>query len=427
VGILGARRSRAPRPDLSGEADPSLRNTWVLTAFTALTNLADGVTKVALPLVATSLTTSPAQVSGVLVILTLPWLVVALHVGVLADRVDRRSLLGLANGMRVAAIVSLLTMIAMHVITMPMVYIAAAILGVAEVIALTAAAAMVPDAVAPAGRERANVWVTGAETVCNEFAGPFLGGLLVAASTMIALGASVAGYVIALAIPPLLVGRFKIERPADEPVPSVNKQIVEGLSFLWRQRLLLTMALTVTILVTCWAAWFALMPLVATKKWGLSPAGYGALVGAMGAGGIVGIFSVTFANRLFGRRWVMFANVFLTCSMVAVPALTANVWAAGTAAFLGGMGGTLWSVNTRIISQTLVSTEMMGRYNAVGRLFAWGSVPLGAALAGGLAQWLGYRLAFGIFAVATTVVIIPFLRNFTPKVLAEVESGIRAL
>lgn len=43
----------------------------------------------------------------------------------------------------------------------------------------------------------------------------------------------------------------------------------------------------------------------------------------------------------------------------------------------------------------------MGRYSAVARLFGWGSIHLGAGLAGVPAQWLGFRVAFCVFAVAT--------------------------
>lgn len=402
-----------------------MRNTWVLTAFTAITNLADGVTKVALPLMATTLTASPVVVSGVLVALTLPWLLAALHVGVLVDRADRRKLLGVANAMRIAAILGLLVAIATDVVNVPMLYAAALLLGVAEVIALTSAAAMIPDAVAPAGLERANVWVTAAETVCNEFAGPFLGGSLVAVSIMATLGASIGCYLIALAIPPLLVGHFRVTKRIGGPFSSVNKQAIEGVRFLWRQRLLRTQVLTVSILITCWAAWFAIMPLVATRRWGLSPTGYGVLVGVQGFGGIVGAVGAPVANRLFGRRWVMFVTIFFNCSMVSVPAVVANVWAVGAAAFLGGLGGTLWVVNTRIIGRTLVSADLMGRYNAVGRLFAWGSIPLGSALAGVLAQLFGYRLALGAFAVVTTAaVIVPFLRIFTREAIADIEARI---
>ncbi|QHA08076.1 MFS transporter [Streptomyces broussonetiae] len=410
----------------SPPADPSTRNTWVLVSFTAVTNLTDGVTKVALPLVATSLTDSPALVSGVLLALTLPWLLVALHVGVLVDRSDRRRLLWLANTMRMTVVLALFTAVATDVVSLPMLYGGGLILGVAEVIALTSAAALVPAAVAPAGRERANTWVTAAETLCNEFAGPFVGGILVAVSASIALGATIGGYALAILILPFLVGRFRVPRQSGRRESTVHQQIWEGLRFLWDQRLLRMLSLTVTGLITCWSAWFALMPLIATKELGLSADRYGMLVGALGVGGVVGTMSVGLANRLLGRRWVMFANVFFSASMVAVPALTSNVWAIGAAAFLGGMGGTLWTVNSRSISQALVGAELMGRYSAAARVFSWGSSPVGAAVAGVLAQWLGYRVTFGLFAMATAVVIVPFLRVFTPKVLTEVEARISA-
>ncbi|AUA08267.1 MFS transporter [Streptomyces samsunensis] len=421
--------SSTSSPGLSPQsppADASTRNTWVLVSFTAVTNLTDGVTKVALPLIATSLTDSPALVSGVLLTLTLPWLLVALHVGVLVDRSDRRKLLWLANAMRMTVVLGLFTALVADVVSLPMLYGGGLILGVAEVIALTSAAALVPDAVAPAGRERANTWVTAAETLCNEFAGPFVGGILVAGSASIALGATIGGYALAILVLPFLVGRFRVPRRSGQPELTVNQQIGEGLRFLWNQRLLRMLSLTVTGLITCWAAWFALMPLITTKELGLSADRYGMLVGALGVGGVVGTMSVGLANRLLGRRWVMFGNVFFSASMVAVPALTSNVWAIGAAAFLGGMGGTLWVVNSRSISQTLVGAELMGRYSAAARLFSWGSIPVGAAVSGALAQWLGYRVTFGLFAVATAVVIVPFLRVFTPKALIEVEARIAA-
>lgn len=398
------------------------RNAWVLVVFTTLTNLADGVTKIALPLIATSLTRSPVLVSGVLLTLSLPWLLIALPVGVLVDRADRRRLLWFAGGMRVTVVLGLLTLVAAGRMALPMLYAGGAALGVAEVIALTSAAAIVPDAVAPTARERVNTWMSAAETLCNEFAGPFLGGLLVVAGAAVALGATVGGYLLAMVVLVFLAGRFRVQRAVGGPAPSVREQAIEGVRFLWRQRLLRMLALTVTVLVTCWGAWFALMPLVATKVMGLNAGEYGALVAALGVGGLAGALAVGASNRLFGRRRVMFANVFLTCAMVAVPAVTTNVWAVGFAAFLGGVGGGLWTVNSRTISQILVSPDMMGRYSAAARLFGWGSIPLGTALAGVLAQWFGPKAAFVVFAVATAAVIFPFLRTFTPGALADIEA-----
>lgn len=400
--------------------DRSTRNTAVLVAFTAVTNLADGVTKIALPLMATALTRSPAQVSGVALTLTLPWLLVALHVGVLVDRVDRRRLLWLANGMRVTVVLGLLAAAGADLTSLPMLYAGGLTLGVAEVIALTSAAALVPDAVAPAARERANTWVAGAETVCNEFCGPLVGGLLVAAGASVALGATTAGYLLGIAVLLLLTGRFRVERAADRPGESVHRQIAEGLKVLWNERVLRLMFLVLTVLCSCWGAWLALMPLVATTTMGLDAGGYGVLLSALGVGGLAGVLTVGALNRLLGRRWVMFADLLGTLAMVAVPALTTNMAAVAAAAFLGGMGGTLWTVNSRTIVQLLVPSEMMGRFNAAARLFSWGALPLGAAVVGLLAEWSGHRVALGAFALATAALIVPFLRTFTPGVLAAI-------
>ncbi|RKN77508.1 MFS transporter [Streptomyces klenkii] len=437
-----------PQHIADSAAEPSARqgtrNTVVLLVFTAITNLADGVTKIALPLLATQASGSPAQVSAVSLTLSLPWLLAALHVGVLVDRADRRRLLWAANGLRLLALGALIPVAADGGITIPVLCAAGAVLGVAEVIALTAASALIPALTPPEGRERANAWIAGAETVCNEFCGPFVGGLLLAAGTGLALGVTWVSYLAAAFVLILLAGRFRAARPAtatatvaatatatETPAPapapeSVNQQIAGGLRYLWRNVLLRTMALILTVLCACWGAWLALMPLFATDVMDVTPREYGAILSALGIGGLVGALAVTRVNRLFGRRWVMFADLVGTFAMMAVPALTTSVWAVAAAAFAGGMGGTLWTVNSRTIAQHLVPDGMLGRYNAVSRLFSWGAMPIGAGLMGLLAEWLGLRLAFAVFAASVAVTILPFLRVLTRHALAEAFAEERA-
>lgn len=190
---------------------PGRRNTAVLVGFTAATNLADGVMKMALPLLAAQLTNSPAQVTAVSLTLTLPWLLVALHIGVIVDRFDRRRLLWGANGMRLAAMGCLTVSAVTGGLTLGQLFTAGVILGVADVLASTSASALVPAAVPAAGRQRANVWMVGAETVGQEFAGPFVGGLLLAAGTGLALGLISASYAVAALALLLLVGHFRAE------------------------------------------------------------------------------------------------------------------------------------------------------------------------------------------------------------------------
>ncbi|WP_353940573.1 MFS transporter [Streptomyces sp. HUAS MG91] len=413
----------APAPDLpQPTARRGTRNTVVLLVFTAITNLADGVTKIALPLLAARASASPAQVSAVSLTLSLPWLLAALHVGVLVDRLDRRRLLWGANGLRLIALGALMPLAAADSVTIPVLCAAGLVLGVAEVIALTSASAMIPALTPPEGRERANTWIAGAETVCNEFAGPFVGGLLLAAGTGVALGTTWVSYLAASLVVVLLVGRFRAagrtggENAAPE---TVRVQIVDGLRYLWQHTLLRTMALTLTVLCACWGAWLALMPLFATSVMHLNSSQYGTLLSALGVGGLVGALAVTWLNRFFGRRWVMFADLVGTFAMMAVPAVTTNLWAVAVAAFLGGMGGTLWTVNARTMAQRLVPDAMLGRFGAVSRLFSWGAMPVGAGLMGLLAEWFGLRLAFGFFAATVALTVPPFLRVLTRPVLAE--------
>ncbi|WP_326800213.1 MFS transporter [Streptomyces sp. NBC_01808] len=408
AGVLESDRLRAGR-------DAGRRNTAVLVAFTAVTNLADGVVKMALPLLAVRAGGSPAQVTGVALAISLPWLLVALHAGVLVDRVDRRRLLWIVNVLRLLAMVPLLAAAASGDLSLALLAAAGAAIGVADVVASTAATALVPAAVPPAGRDKANAWMAGAETVFSEFAGPFVGGLLIALGAGWALGATWAAYAAAALVLLLLAGRLRAgavayENGGEAPATTVNGQIAEGLRYLWQHRLLRSLSLILTVLSGTWGAWLALIPLYATRDMGLTPGEYGVLLSALGIGGLLGAVTVTRLNRVLGRRRVMLADLFGTAAMAAVPALTADARAVAAAAFLGGLGGTLWTVNSRTVIQRAVPDAMLGRFSSANRMFAWGAMPLGAGLVGLLAELAGPRAAFGFFAVASLLTVPFFLR-----------------
>ncbi|MGD9483598.1 MFS transporter [Streptomyces sp. TRM70308] len=394
------------------------RNTAVLVGFTAVTSLADGVMRTALPFIAAQLTDSPTRITAVSMTLTLPWLLIALHIGVLVDRFDRRRLLWVANGMRMVAM-GWLTLSALGGgLGLTQLFAAGAVLGVADVLASVSASALVPAAVPKAGRERVNAWMLGAETVGFEFAGPFIGGLLLAAGTAMALGAIGISYTVAALALLLLVGRFQAAGRAPEAAPaSVGNRIAEGLRFIWRNRVLRTLMLVVAVLNATWGAWLALFPLYATQTLALSPQRYGLALSALGIGGLVGTLAVAPVNRLLGARWAMFAAPFGTTTLVAMPALTTSLWPVMVGAFLGGMGGMLWTVNARTVTQRLVPDEMLGRFSATFRFFAFGALPVGAGLVGVLAELVDVRLAFGAFALATTATLLPFFKNVTPSAL----------
>lgn len=400
------------------------RNEWLLVAFTASTNIADAVIRVALPLLAVRLTGSPALVSLVVVLITLPWLLTALHVGVFVDRKNRRSLMFGAETARMIVIGVLLIAYLMDLTSLPLIYVVALALGVAEVVAVTAGASIVPNAIPKRRWQAASARITAIEYLCHGFVGAPVGGLLVAAGFAIAFGTTSVIYVVGAVLLVLLVGNFRVP-PAKERRP-MNEDIRDGLTFLWRHTLLRTMALLIAVMAGCWAAWVAILPAYAVGgPLGLDERGYGLLLTCLGAGGVIGTVAVGPMNRLMGRRWSMFVDIVGSFALVAAPAVVPagpnSAYVVGAAAFLAGLGGTMWTVNARVIYQTLVPNEMLGRFSAASRLVGWGTAPIAAALAGVLATTIDYRVAFGVFAVVCAGLVLPYLRVVTADAVAEVD------
>ncbi len=355
--------------------------------------------------------------------LTLPWLVTALHVGVFVDRLNRRSLMVGAETARLLAVGAVLLAIPFDLASLPLVYVVALVLGIAEVVAMTAGASIIPSAAPKTRWQQASARITGLEYLFNGFVGAPVGGFLVAAGIAFALGLTGAVYAIGAVLLALLVGQFA--PTGGGPRRTMHVEIREGLTFLWQNRLLRTMALLIAVMAGTWAAWYALLPTFAVSPGplGLDARGYGLLMTCMGAGGVIGAALVGPVNRMLGRRWAMFVDVLGTFLLVAIPALVHEPWAIGAGAFAAGMGGTMWTVNSRVLFQTLVPDQLLGRFSAAYRLVSWGSAPVATALAGVLAQWVGFGVAFGTFAVLAGLCVVPYLRVVTKEAVAVVDQG----
>ena len=115
----------------------------------AVSNIGDGVTMVAGPLLVASLTTDPAAVAGAVFAQQVPWLLFALISGAWADRLDRRRLVVAVDLIRAAALVALTVAITAGAVSVPLIYAVFFVIGTAETLADTAAAAFVP-AIVPA-------------------------------------------------------------------------------------------------------------------------------------------------------------------------------------------------------------------------------------------------------------------------------------
>jgi MFS family permease len=384
---------------------------WQLWSASTLSNLADGLVKIGLPLVAVTLTDSPGLVAGVTLAVTLPWLLFALPAGALADRVDRRVAMVTANVVRAAGVAVLAVALVLWLESSPAaiwaLYAVALLLGTAETIYDTCAQSILPQVVARDQLQRANGRLLAAELTANEFVGPPLGGLLVAAGVMAAFATPAALWAAAVGTLLLLRGSFAV--PRAEERTTVRADVAEGLRYLWRHRLLRTLAGMTGLFNLATNATFAVFVLYAVgpdSAMGLTEVTYGLLFATLALGSLVGALLADPIIRRLGRSRSLFLGILGGVGTVGIAAVTTAPLVIATAFIIGGITNALWNVVAVSLRQRITPDRILGRINSSYRLVAWGTRPLGAAAAGVLGELLGLRAVFAIAAALILVTLI---------------------
>jgi MFS family permease len=383
---------------------------WQLWSASALSNLADGLVKIALPLVAVTLTDSPGLVAGITLAVTLPWLLFALPAGALADRVDRRRAMVAANLARAAAVavlaVPLVLGLESSTAAIWALYAMALLLGTAETVYDTSAQSILPQVVPRDRLPRANGRLIAAELTANEFVGPPLGGLLVAAGLAAAFATPAALWAAAVGALLLLRGSFAVPREAPT---SLRADVAEGLRYLWHHRLLRTLAAMTGLFNFATNATFAVFVLYAagpSSAMGLTEVGFGLLFATLAAGNLVGAVLADPIIRRLGRSRSLFLGIVGGVGTVGIAALTTSPLVIAVAFVIGGLTNALWNVVAVSLRQRITPDRILGRINSSYRLVAWGTRPLGAAAGGLLGELLGLR---AVFAIAAALILVTLL------------------
>jgi MFS family permease len=412
-------------PNHTGHDDRMTAGFAKVVVSSGLSNLADGVFQIALPLVTLGITRDPTAFAVVTVAGRLPWLLFALPAGALADRLDRRRTMFLVDVGRGVLIGGLAVAVATEWDSLLLLCVVAFALGIGETLFDTAAQSIVPSLVDSDDLSRANGRLYAVEMTMNQFIGPPLGGLLVGIAATGALVGSAGAYAAAAGALALIAGSFRPER---EGQPTrLWTDIAEGVRYLGRHRLLRTLAVLTGVANLWGTAMLTILPLYAVRPspMDLSEAGYGVLLTTGALGALAGSVLAAPAERLFGRpRLLLVAFVSFALS-AAIPGVTANPVVVGAFMALGGAGAVAWNVVTVSLRQRIAPDRMLGRVNAGYRLLAWGSMPVGAFVGGVLADAFGLRNAFLIAAAASLAFLPMLLAVVTDEALdaAEVSAG----
>jgi MFS family permease len=400
------------------------RSFWQLWSASTLSNLADGLVKIALPLIAVTLTDSPGLVAGVALAVTLPWLLFALPAGALADRVDRRIAMVAANVVRAAAVMVLAVGVALGLESSTsaiwVLYAVALLLGTAETVYDTSAQSILPQVVPRDRLPRANGRLIAAELTANEFVGPPLGGLLVAAGVAAAFATPAALWAAAVGALLLLRGGFAVRR---EESTTLRADVAEGLHYLWQHRLLRTLAAMTGLFNFATNATFAVFVVLAVgpdSAMGLTEATYGLLFATIAAGSLIGALLADPIIRRLGRSRSMLLGILGGVATVGIPALTTIPLVIAVAFLVGGITNALWNVVAVSLRQRITPDRILGRINSSYRLVAWGTRPLGAAAGGLIAELLGLRAVFA-FAAAVILATLIGMTQVTDTAITAAE------
>ncbi|MDX3195086.1 MFS transporter [Streptomyces sp. MN03-5084-2B] len=373
---------------------------WRLWTSAALSNLADGVLKFALPLLAIGYTRAPALIAGLTLAFTLPWLLFALPAGAIADRRNRRSLMLLANVARATLLAGLLAAVLLDAGSIWVLYVAALGTGLAETVYDTASQAIVPQLVGRDQLPRANSRLYAAETTALELAGPPAAGLLVATAAALSLATPVALWAAAIIVLLFVRGSFKVTNTDRRPV--LRAEIAEGLSFVWHTGILRTFTVMTGVFNFASSAILAVFVLYAVgpdSAMGLSESAYGRLLSLIAAGCLAGSFFAEPAERVLGTARAIGLAFFLGAASLGVPALTADPVIIGAAFFAGGVGLIVSNVTTVSLRQRITPERLLGRTNSSHRLVAYGTKPLGALAGGLLAGSFGLQPVFAVMSL----------------------------
>lgn len=363
------------------------RGFGVLWSANALSNLADGLAFVSMPLLAASMTDDPRLVAGLAVLYAVVRLFVALPIGVWVDRTDRRTLIVTANLLRGLALLLLALTIQFGLSSLLVLYLVMAVVGTLESMADSAATAIVPSLVEHAKLDSANGRIAAAQLVADEFVGPPLGGYLfalAAAVPVFAMGGlwSLAGLV-ALALPMRRRQPKEISTPSThDSRTSVFAEAREGIRWLTGHHIVGSLALIGALASIGYMLPFSILVLFARDRLGLDATGYGLLLAFSALGGLLGSFVAPRLRRRTGYRATIAASLTLGALTLAGLSVTTNPFIAAALLALYILHAVVWSICATSLRQRLVPDELLGRVGGAVRILSLAGLALGAALGG---------------------------------------------
>jgi len=379
-----------------------------LWSASLVSNLSDGVLLAAAPLLAITLTDNTVLISFLGAMVMLPWLLFAIPIGALVDRLDRRYILAGTNLLRSAVVGALAFTIAADLVTIYLLILAAFIIGTCEVASDTTAQSLIPQILEEEHFEKANSRLQISETVVQGFIGAPLSGFLYALAIYIPFFFNSVGYIVS-AILALSMPIHFLQDVRNEKKESEKKHFVAdmrfGITYLFNHKLLRRLVLTTSFIGVCYSMGTATIVLFMVRDLDLPEPLFGLVLTIQGVGGLIGAVIAPHASKRFGRARVMTFGIFSSSFLLLLQGFSPNIYLfVGLSAFMA-FTISQWNILLMSTYQSVIPNEIYGRIHGTRRTLVWGMMPIGSVLGGVLAT-TGLRTPLYVGgALATTIAL----------------------
>jgi len=389
---LGRPRIRAWPSSLSSMAYREFR---LLLVGTFLTQMGQWMQQVALGWLILDLTGSAFYLGLAGFLRSIPQLFLSLPGGILADRMDRGRLLGIAQGFAAGFSLALAVLISTGLVKPWHVLALTFLTGSAMAMVFPVRQALVPNVVPR--KELANaVALNSAGNNVTRMAGPALAGILIGiVGVAICFFLQVFGLLLAL----WTSIRIRLPSPADDDGAPVRTRgaladLAEAYHYIRRSPAITSLLLAAAVPTLFGMPYVSFLPVFA-RDLGIGASGLGLLMMAAGSGSVAG--SVGFAMAGSFRRKGLVQVTCIATFGLSLLAFSFISWLPGALALLAcaGISSSVYMATNMTLLQTLVPDDLRGRVISV-YMLSWGLMPLGTLPLGVLADHLGAPIAVAL-------------------------------
>lgn len=316
---------------------------------------------------------------------TLPFIVFGLYAGAVADAFDRKKLLMITMSLQVIPNLCLGLLTFTGVIQVWHIYTFGLLGAFIEVFNWPARSALIPRLVPP--RLLMNAMVVNTMILQTSFlVGPAIGGFLIDQQ-----GLAVAYFVSTMLFVPAALALFSIRTSGkiEGPRRSVNlRSIVEGIEFLWIQRIILSLFL-LDFAVVLVGFYRPILPIFAADVFKTGASGLGILYAAPSLGSLLGSVALLMAGDVRRKGVLVIIAALFFAGSLALLGISYWFWMAVLAVMILGFTDSISVAIRRTVVQLLAPDGMLGRAASLITVSAQTTNGLGALLAGIAAEYFG--------------------------------------